>query len=100
MKFAAYMAFSFITFFHVPLVPFLSLYMWLYVLYAFVTPRHFISHIMSCYIISCHVRYHIIYHIMSYIISCHVIYHIISYHIISYHIISYHIISYHIISYH
>jgi len=32
MKFAAYMAFSFITFFHGPLVPFfLSLYIWLYV---------------------------------------------------------------------
>jgi hypothetical protein len=36
MKFAAYMAFSFITFFHVILVPFLSLYIWLYILYAFV----------------------------------------------------------------
>ena len=37
MKFAAYMAFSLITFFHVLLVPFfLSLYIWLYVLYAFV----------------------------------------------------------------
>jgi hypothetical protein len=33
MKFAAYMAFSFITFFHVLLV---LLYIWLYVLYAFV----------------------------------------------------------------
>jgi len=37
MKFVAFMAFSFITFFHVHLVPFfLSLYIWLYVLYAFV----------------------------------------------------------------
>ena len=36
MKFAASMAFSFITFFHVLLVPFLSLYIWLYVLYVFV----------------------------------------------------------------
>jgi len=36
MMFAAYMAFSFITFFRVLLVPFLSLYIWLYVLYAFV----------------------------------------------------------------
>ena len=36
-KFAAYMAFSFIIFFHVLMVPFfLSLYIWLYVLYAFV----------------------------------------------------------------
>ena len=34
MKFAAYVAFSFIAFFHVLLVPFLSLYMWLYVLCA------------------------------------------------------------------
>jgi len=36
MKFAAYMAFSFITFFHVLLVPFLSLYIWSYILYSFV----------------------------------------------------------------
>jgi len=37
MKYAAYMAFSFITFFHNLLVPFfLSLYIWLYVLCAFV----------------------------------------------------------------
>jgi hypothetical protein len=36
MKFAPYMAFSFITFFHVLLVPFLSLSIGLYVLYAFV----------------------------------------------------------------
>ena len=37
MKFAVYMAFSFITFFHVLLVSvFLSPYIWLYVLYAFV----------------------------------------------------------------
>jgi hypothetical protein len=35
MKFAAYVAFSFITFLHVLLVPFfLLLYTWLYVLYA------------------------------------------------------------------
>ena len=34
MKFAAYMAFSFITFFHILLVLFLILYIWLYVLYA------------------------------------------------------------------
>jgi len=34
MKFAAYMDFLFITFFHIILVPFfLSLYIWLYVLY-------------------------------------------------------------------
>ena len=36
VKFAAYMAFSFISFFHVLLVPFLSFYIWLYFLYAFV----------------------------------------------------------------
>jgi len=37
MKFAAYMAFSFNAFLHVFLVPFfLSLYIWLYVLFAFV----------------------------------------------------------------
>jgi len=34
MKFAAYMALSFITFFNIVLAPFLSLYIWLYVLYA------------------------------------------------------------------
>ena len=35
MNFAAFMAFSFIKFFHIPLVSFfLSLYVWLYVLYA------------------------------------------------------------------
>ena len=34
MNFAAYMALPFITFFHILLVPFLSLYIWLYVLYA------------------------------------------------------------------
>jgi hypothetical protein len=34
MNFAAYMALSFITFFHIVLAPFLSLYIWLYVLYA------------------------------------------------------------------
>ena len=36
MKFAAYMAFSFTTFFHVLLVRILSLYIWLCVLFAFV----------------------------------------------------------------
>jgi len=36
MKSALYMYFSFITLFHVILVPFLSLYIWLYVLYGFV----------------------------------------------------------------
>ena len=35
MKFAAYMAFSFILF-HVLLVPFCIVYIWLYVLHAFV----------------------------------------------------------------
>jgi hypothetical protein len=34
MKFVAYMDFSFNPFFHILLVPFLSLYIWLYVLYA------------------------------------------------------------------
>jgi len=34
MMFAAYMAVSFITFFRILLVLFLSLYIWLYVLYA------------------------------------------------------------------
>ena len=33
-KFAAFMAVSFITFFHILLVPFLLLYIWLYVLNA------------------------------------------------------------------
>ena len=37
MKFAVYMTFSFLTFFHVSMVSFfLSLYIWLYVLYTFV----------------------------------------------------------------
>jgi len=37
MKFSAFMVVSFITFLHVLLLPFfLSLYIWLYVLYAFV----------------------------------------------------------------
>ena len=36
MKFAAYMAFSFITFCRVLLVPFFIIDIWLYVLYAFV----------------------------------------------------------------
>jgi len=37
IKFAAYMPFPFITFLNILLVPFfLSLYIWLYVLYAFV----------------------------------------------------------------
>ena len=36
MKFAAYVAFSLITFFHFLLVPFLFLYIWLYVLDDFV----------------------------------------------------------------
>jgi hypothetical protein len=36
MQFAVYIAVPFITFFHVLLVTLLSLYMWLYVLYAFV----------------------------------------------------------------
>ena len=35
MKFAAYMAVSFIAFFHIPMVPlFIIVYMWMYVLYA------------------------------------------------------------------
>jgi hypothetical protein len=34
MKFTAYMAFSFITFFRILLVSFLFSYIWLYVLYA------------------------------------------------------------------
>jgi hypothetical protein len=34
IKFVDYMAFSFITFFDILLVQFLSLYVWLYVLYA------------------------------------------------------------------
>jgi len=36
MKFVVFMAFTFITFIHVPLVQVLLLYIWLYVLYAFV----------------------------------------------------------------
>jgi len=37
MKFAAYMAFSFITLFHVLLIPFfLAFHIWVYVSYAFV----------------------------------------------------------------
>jgi hypothetical protein len=37
MQFAAYMAFSFIPFFHVFSVPFfITVYIWLYVLYAFI----------------------------------------------------------------
>ena len=36
LKFVVYMAFTIIIFFHVLLVPFLSLYIWLCVLYAFV----------------------------------------------------------------
>jgi hypothetical protein len=37
MKFAPYMAFSFITFFHIILIPFfIIVYIWLYVLHAFV----------------------------------------------------------------
>jgi len=36
LKFAAYMALSFMTFFRVILVPFLSLCIWLYILYAYV----------------------------------------------------------------
>jgi hypothetical protein len=51
-------------------------------------------HIVSHYIISYHIPYHIIYHNVSYrIISYHISYYIVSHHII-YHIISYRIISY------
>ena len=47
MKFAVYVAFSFIAFFHVLLVPFFLLYIWLYVLYAFVQFRKLCSFIVT-----------------------------------------------------
>jgi len=61
LKFAAYMAFTFITFFRVILVPFfLSLYIWLYVLFAFVKFCKlciFIVMFIYCYCYICSVLY-------------------------------------------
>ena len=47
MKFAAYTVLPFITFFHILLVPVISLYIWLYVLYAFVW---FVNYVFYCYV--------------------------------------------------
>ena len=67
--------------------------------YWIIISHHITSYISYHIILDHHITSHHIIYIISYHISYHIIYHIISYHIISYHIISYHII-YHITSYH
>ena len=114
MKFAAITAFSFITFFHIFLVPFfLLLYIWLHVMYAVVQFCKLCIFIVMFMYSYCSVLFCVFCFIVSFCVLfvckcvlyyCHWvstqlqltnIYHIISYHI-SYHITSHHIISYHI----
>jgi len=106
MKFAAYMAFSFITFFHIPMVPlfiiiYIYIYIWMYVLYVSIyfckLCIFFVMYVLFC--VFCFTEFCALFVCKCVLYYCHrvstqlqltkyIIYHIISYHIISYHIIS------------